>query len=505
MSYDVILFTDSIDRSWHAKPLGAYRLSSELRKHGYSVIVFDFFKYWLHDIVSLRLLLSKIVSDNTLFIGFSGVFFGIPNVSDKEHYDYIDHRRERFTFRSDWPVDDDVINKFIKLIRLHYPHVKLAYGGSFHPKDETLTDKMDYVVTGFGDKPIIELANHLRNRSSLKYMPRGRCKIIDYDIKGLTFDFPNSKTIFELDDNVIHGEVLPMETSRGCLFKCSFCNYPLIGRKKGDLDYLKKPEIITEELASNYKNFGINKYMMVDDTFNETTEKIETLLRARDKSGVDIKFSAYIRVDLLARFPEQLDLLKELGLQSAFLGIESLHWPSAKAVGKGIHPDKVKQTLEVMRNKWNYDVSLHGSFIVGLPFDSPDNIDPWVNWVLSNECPLNSFDFNVLGLWQPHESTDLAKNPEKYGYKVNVAERKWENSYWTSSDASKYAVETMKYAWSSGRLKVGNWDIMGMQNLGYKFNDLIHTPMKDLNRRDIKEKIISLWNDYKNNILNRLS
>ena len=42
MTYDVIMFTDVAAQYGHIKPLGAYRLASELRAHGYSVKVIDY-------------------------------------------------------------------------------------------------------------------------------------------------------------------------------------------------------------------------------------------------------------------------------------------------------------------------------------------------------------------------------------------------------------------------------------------------------------------------------
>ena len=41
---------------------------------------------------------------------------------------------------------------------------------------------------------------------------------------------------FEKNDFILPGESLPLELSRGCIFKCRFCQYPNIGKDKDDLE-----------------------------------------------------------------------------------------------------------------------------------------------------------------------------------------------------------------------------------------------------------------------------
>lgn len=515
MSYNVILFTDSNDHLYHAKTLGPYRIASELRSQGYSVLVVDYFGHWLNDFKSLNLLLEKAISKETLFIGFSGVFFSLDSSVISEENSFDQYRKERFLIDA-WPAELDLINQFHDVIRTKFSHVKLVYGGLYNnEKYKHIVNLVDYVVTGVADSTVIDLANHLKNNTrikyspSLKYMqPSKKCKIIDYDVKGLAFDFHNSATLFNEDDNVVPGEVLPLETSRGCMFKCSFCDFPLIGRKKNSTEYIKKVENVAAELKNNYEKFNITKYMIVDDTFNESTEKIESMLRARDLSGVNIEFCSYIRLDLVSRFPEQISLLRELGIRAAFLGIESLDWESAKAIGKGIHPNRSKETIYAMKDAWKDQVSLHGHFIVGLPNDNPETLDRWVPWVIDDNNPLSSVFFGPLGIFAKGFS-DIANNPVKYGYTVtkihNSHSTYWSNQHWDFRAAAEYARDIMNPIWESGRVKVGKWEIMGLQNLGYSFEELISLPIKDLSKRAIKNKVNIQWTDYKAALLKKLS
>lgn len=491
--YDVILFSDVVGRGWISKPLGPYRIATELRKHGYTVKVVNYLSEWLNEPNLLFDLLDKLISDKTLFIGFSGVFFGNRDIKSENFTSYEKFRSARFRMTT-WPGDTDYVNSLLQNIKNKYSHVKLVYGGVYDAsKDRELNQSVDYIVRGFGDKKVIELASHLRYNTPLRTSIFNK-KLIDHDIKGLEFDFANSQVLYTEDDDIIPGEILPLETSRGCMFKCSFCEFPLLGRKKSDPDYIKHNELLVQELKNNYENFNVSSYMIVDDTFNETNEKLEALLKVRDSSKVPISFSAYIRADLVCRFPQQISLLKELGIKSAFLGIESLNWQSAKSIGKGIHPDKVKETLSVMKEQWGNDVLLHGNFIVGLPHDTIETLDEWVPWVIDHS-PLDNFDFNGLGINYLNGQSELARNYTKFGY--TIENNQWKNSYWSWADAQTYARNIMTNAWNSGRLKVSGWDFMGLQNMGYSAEELKTMSLKDVDRVKCDQLAKNTWEAYR--------
>ena len=58
-----------------------------------------------------------------------------------------------------------------------------------------------------------------------------------------------------------------------------------------------------------------------------------------------------------------------------------------------------------------------------------------------------------------------------------------------------------KEAWDSGRLKVSGWDTLGLQNIGFNFDELKGLPLKNLNRKKIQDKMDRDWNIYKEKIL----
>ena len=503
--YDVILFTDGSVPNFHMRPLGPQRIATELRKHGYSVKIVDFFHHWLDDIDKLEKLIDQLIGNTTLFVGFSGTYFNkfntVPAMSSiKSFRDYY-----KSQMLSTWPVEDLDISNLLENIRNKFPHIKFVYGGELYDyKNKYLINTMDYIVHGFADTTVIEIADHLSKNVPLKFFPSsGKAKIINHDKDATYFDFKNSFTQYLPDDNIVFGDAVAMEASRGCMFQCDFCGYPILGRKKGDANFHKTVETLAEELRHNYENNGINKYIFTDNIFNESASKLEDMLRARDLSKVEFTFCAFSRVELLIKQPEQLQLLKELGMSSTILSIESLHRPSSRTVGKGVDPERVKELTYKMKDLWNNKLNLSGSFIIGLPEDNPDTLGTWIPWLKDKNCPIDGLfmyrlDLHSLG------NTLLSQSPEKYGYTDLSFKRGysyWKNKYWNSIDADRYLYAVMEECWQSGRTRLGGMDIIGFQNAGYSFDELLSISLKDVNFTMLAQRVEDKFKSYQSTLL----
>ena len=507
MSYDAVIFTDGNVRHWQMRPLGAQRVATELRKHGYTVKVVDFFSKWIEDEEQFHQLIDLLVDETTLFVGFSGTFFN--KINDVELFKNVKSFRDYYRTQelSVWPRNDEEINSIFTKIRERHPNLKFVYGGDrFDNKIKYLESMMDYIVQGYAENTVIDLANHLRNGTKLQYTLTGnRAKLISHDMDAVGFDITNHCVTNYLEqDHITYGDSLSLETSRGCMFKCTFCAYPILGRRKNDLSYHKSENLLADELRNNYEQHGVRKYIFVDNIFNETTSKLETMLRVRDKSKVDIGFAAFIRYELLNRYPEQLPLLKELGIEAFNIGIESLHLPSAKLTGKGTDPEKVKDIMYRIKDHFNNRVNISGSFIIGLPEDNPDTLNTWLPWLSDMNCPIDGIfmhrmDLHFLG------NMDMNQNPSKYGY-TNLAVKNgygyWKNKYWSSIEADRYMVQFLEKCWQSGRTRINGLSFIGLQSTGLTFDELLTTPMRDLDYNKLTNHTHNKWLNYRSTLLN---
>jgi len=514
MKYDIILFTDSIVSAWRMRSLAPYRLATELRNKGYSVKVIDYCVDIFSDYPLAKSILTKLIGPNTLFVGFSATHFFEPNCSAEDFVRANDYSLWGGRKESPYPGTQKRFEIMCQLAKTLNPDIKIVYGGRWVGRTK-LSRAIDYVVAGFSDTTIVELADHIKNKTPIKFTPGSYSnqKNITHDIYAASFDFPNSYVRYQPEDHIRTGEVVYLETSRGCMFKCDFCSYPLIGRKATDPKYHKETAILAEELKHNWDNFKINCYTMIDDTFNESTEKLQAIYEAIKQSGVpNFRFGAYLRLDLIARHPEQIQLLLDMGLHGAFFGIESLNDKSLKSIKKSMPAEEIKSFLTTLRTAWDKRVTIQTSLIIGLPHDTSETVNEWMKWFEDPACPAHHFISNYLHIYPTAKTAETVSSfmtdPEKYGYvlydlgdneKLNnwtSNSKNWKNEHWNEQTCADLSSKLMQRAMYTRRLRSGMFDLNGFLNIGYTFDYIYDRPMVSISRAKTNSMMEQIQKDY---------
>ena len=186
------------------------------------------------------------------------------------------------------------------------------------------------------------------------------------------------------DDHVQPFEQLTVELSRGCRFACKYCNYAFLGVKQ---DTSTTKEYLRKELIENYERWGTTNYIIADDTLNDRDSKLEMLAEVVESLPFEPNFASFIRLDLTVSRPQQLELLSRARVWAHFYGVETLHADAGKAVGKGMHPDKIKQGLLDMREHMMKTVGAYRGtlgMIAGLPHEPPSSWEASEKWLREN-------------------------------------------------------------------------------------------------------------------------
>lgn len=468
-----VILTDTASK-YSIKPLGAYSISNVLRKNGYDILVINMYsklEKW-----QLINLLNKFVTKDTLFFGYSSSFFSTWDIN-KIDYTWlltgVDYFQE--------------INFHVKSLN---PKIKIIFGGSAshqfmnYIKETGNNHCVDYLMHGYSESMIIDFVNSLSQNKGPKFSRKtAGVYEIDYDIKGLSFNYHDTSFGWHKSDYLVENESLPIEIARGCIFKCKFCAFPLLGKNKNDLTYTKKEQLLLDEVLKNYDMSKSLNYFIVDDTFNERVDKIEMLLRVRDKSKLDLSFSGYTRLDLIHRFPQQIDLLHDLNFKGFIMGIESMNHASAKSVGKGLAPNFQIETLNKIVDRYKGNVSITGLFIIGLPHETPDTFTKWADWVISDESPFDYIVFTPLIIGQEkttHTESEFFKNFGQYGYSLSDDKKLWENKYWNFIECGKLALRYMDKIEKSGKQKISNVAALGLTKYGYDYINTLKLPLSTL-------------------------
>lgn len=524
---NVLLFTECEMGIAQVRASGAYRLATELRNNGYTVQTIEYAGFFsFEDHIKL---IDKFVGTDTFVIGFSSTFFSKAPQESKVDYNLERemYNRLKYIFNheiearsSDYHIDNSIIKDIIEYAKSKNSKLKIVYGG-----DRARLFKAPYVdcfIAGYGEKLILDYLNYLRSPETyrldnVRVLNSGSIALI-YDKNNDKNNFNTSQIVWDKSDYVFQNEVLPIEISRGCIFKCKFCSYPLNGKKK--LDYIKDIDVLADEFNRNYELYGTTDYIIGDDTFNDSTFKLQVVGDVLNKINKKINFCAYIRLDLLAAHEEQIDILNELGIRQAFFGIESTTDSVLKTIGKGTSFKKILSTLTTLTNKWNH-VGRFGSFVFGLPGETTESLNYMKDWIVNDALNyLTGVKVYPLGIRNKYSESseviwmsEIDTNYDKYGYTYDTTQKddmiavKWFNKKINSSmdEMLKFTHDIAVSVKNDNRFRQSGFYAMGYKNYGISYEELLTTPFVSKEFKDIKTKVfykfIERITQYKHNLL----
>lgn len=365
---------------------GGHKIATFLRQHGYDVDVVDYVHRWKLD--HLKKYISAKVDDDFLFFGFGSTFF----------------------------LNSPVVIQLIEWLRETYPHIPLVAGSQNHSMKEL---EMDWYIYGYGENGILALIDHFNGGPE----PIHTNRVINCYVNYKSFPKDDLTVSYKDDDFISPREILLLEFARGCKFKCKFCSFPVLGVKG---DFSRTAQSVYDEMLENYDKWGTEHYIVIDETFNDSSEKIEKFASVIEKLPFTPKMTAYIRADLIVSRKQDWDNLIKMGITSHFYGVESMKHESAKAVGKGMDSGRIKEGLlevdEYFRSTAGYYKG-HISLIAGLPHETIGDLRETGRW-LSQYWNENSYHMNVLmikdlqnNIKTLNHNSEFDVNWSQYGYR----------------------------------------------------------------------------------------
>jgi hypothetical protein len=368
---------------------GAHRISTFLRENNWDAEVIDWAAFW--SLEQLKQLCSQRIDDNVKFIGFSYLFV-------------------------DEPID--VIEQFGLWFKKTYPNIKILLGAP--NKWRFLNKYVDYNIHGYGEKALLELLKYLFSNG-----PAPKFNLMTHAGRSISANemypsYPMNSLMIKYEDRdfVQPHEWLGIEFSRGCKFACDFCNYPVIGVKG---DHTRDAEDFRIQVQDAYDRFGVTNYYVADETFNDRTEKITKFADVVENLNFKPFFTATLRADLLISRPADREELLRMNMLAHLYGVESFNTASAKAIGKGMDSERMKQGLIDIRKYFETHGSKHFlatvSLIAGLPHETVDTLRQSKQWLIDH---WQNQAFNILPLEIPISEYDtpskIGLNWKKYGY-----------------------------------------------------------------------------------------
>ncbi len=316
-------------------------------------------------------------------------------------------------------IDALLCAKIVKRINKNIP---IIFGGP-HPtifSQETINLKeVDYVVVGEGEVTFKELLENINNPKELNGVKglvyKEDEKIIDTGprefIKNLdAIPFPARELIPRKEYYSLLAKRTPittMITSRGCPYRCLFCDRPQLGKKFR----ARSAENVVDEMEECLR-MGIKEILIYDDTFTIDRQRVldicSEILKRRLKIGWDIR----ARVDNVDR--EMLERLKEAGCERIHYGVEASSQRILDILGKGITLEQVKKAFRLTEEA---GISTLAYFMFGSPKETEEEIKNSIR--LAKELKP---DFVHFSLTTPFPATDL--------YRLGLEEGVLKRDYW---------------------------------------------------------------------------
>jgi hypothetical protein len=161
-----------------------------------------------------------------------------------------------------------------------------------------------------------------------------------------------------------------VDTSRGCPFTCSFCS---IINVQGRTMRERSTEAIVEFVRTNYRQHGIQFYFFTDDNFarkKQWRETFEGLIRLRTEEGVLVSFM--MQVDLAKKPQDFVRLAAAAGCSQVFMGVESVNPQNLQVASK--RQNNVAAYQDSIREWHAAGIVVHAAYIIGLPFDTAEQV-----------------------------------------------------------------------------------------------------------------------------------
>lgn len=503
----VLIFGDATNVYGFGRDAGAAKVASTLRMRGISCRVVDFFSDFTYS--ELCCILDLYVSTETLWVGFASTHFSnvmsaeamleLQTTSNVRAMEYSQQSRL-------FPFEDVVMADLFSEIKRRSPRCKIVVGGfkAAHGQD---FHGVDYWIMGDGENAALALTQALSGTSldSLKASPARVGLAINgtRDYSSLQ-DFSESSLIWHSSDFLSQQEFIPIEIARGCAFRCKFCNYSHIGGGQ----YVRSMQSLKAEMIRNYELYGVTGYLYLDHMVNDSIEKVEGLASLASELPFEIEWSGFLRLDLIHKYPSMGELLLQSGLRSAQFGIESLNWTVLRSIGKGLHPDKLIQTLEALKLLWKGRVITGVGLIVGLPSDTWESIDQTISYFLSANSPVDSLIVSPLSIrnYDDRKSalgnySDYSVQPEKYGMQMT-------KSGWVGANFNRQStVDYVQKLYASDRFrkkkKYGDYHLYSrIRSLGFSHEQIADKAVADSDFiRSVSQRKQRAISTYKSHVL----
>ena len=187
-------------------------------------------------------------------------------------------------------------------------------------------------------------------------------------------------------------------TGRGCPAQCTFCLWPqTIG---GHKYRVRSADNVAAEMAYMKKLFPqVKEFFFDDDTFTANLPRAREIAKKLAPLGVHWSCNSRANLDY-----DTIKSFKDSGLRLFLVGYESGNEDILTRIKKGVTMDEMRRFT---RSCHQAGVVLHGTFILGLPVETPASIENTIRF--AQELDVFSIQVSLAAPYPGTELFDMAR------------------------------------------------------------------------------------------------
>ena len=409
-------------------PLSMAIFTSIYKKQGYIVDLFDTSSYVPENLDSSS-------PQN------QAIYLNVREFSDEDDLGYSiktdlhnDYRNKILKFKPNfivYSVVEDAFPRALKMMKsinnINLPFVRLVGGilPSADPNYVLSKKEINFVSQGEGEKTLVEAAEAVRLKKSLigvkgtyfkdkngkihKAEPQPLVDINDYE---QDFSLFEQKRFFRPIGGRIF-KTMPIETYRGCPFKCTYCNSPMhntyVKNEGVAKSFSRRKTIpkIRKDIKNLIKLYNPNFFWFVDDSFLARPKK-EIFDFCDMYEEFKIPFWFNTRPENCN--PDILQRLKEVGTNRMSFGLEcgNESFRTKVLLRKPTNDDIINSYNMIADSKIAYSINL----IIGFPGETRELVMETVDLVKK----IKGYDSLTVSIFTPYRGTVLREVAVKNGW-----------------------------------------------------------------------------------------
>lgn len=329
------------------------------------------------------------------------------------------------------------VSEIIKQIKNNYGVTTIL--GGYHamglPKEvlEELPE-LDYVCIGESERTLLQLLQGevLSSIHGIAYRENGRIIVHSQP------EQVEPSELLEPDYSILHGDKrnyrYAIQTTRSCPYRCKYCLYGYYGGtvRNRSMESLKRELIQIRNICGPKLDMHI-----LDNIIGYNTEHLRAFADLVHSLGMEIGFSGDIRAEFLAT-PEQVEVLKDLGVRQLFFGFEDADAFCREHAGRYMDEETLLKALRILK-KYS-EIKANCYWMMGLPGTTPESFNKNISVAvrLIEDGMIESVCTDTI--YVPRPGSPMFDHAEDFG--IRIVDRDWRH-YQRSNYMPVYELDSI--------------------------------------------------------------